>query len=152
MSGRPAEATAPETRIPPRYATGMRAFPSVLGLLALVSAAVILFLFNPAQSGFYPACLFYKSTGLLCPGCGALRAMHQLLHGHIAAALHFNALVVLSLPLGVWSGWRLLLAAHQSRPVDFRIRPAWLWCALAVLVLFGVLRNLPFAQAVWLAP
>jgi hypothetical protein len=38
----------------------------------------------------------------------------------------------------------------QSQSPGFH--PAWLWAALAAVVLFGILRNLPFARAVWLAP
>src|SRR2546421_11472933 len=56
--------------------------------LALVGAAV-LFWFEPTQHAFYPICAFHRTTGLLCPGCGSLRALHQLLHGQVAAAFHF---------------------------------------------------------------
>ncbi len=40
----------------------------------------------------------------------------------------------------------------RNQPAAFAIHPAWLWGALAVTFLFGVLRNLPFAQVAWLAP
>ena len=38
---------------------------------------------------------FHAMTGLWCPGCGGLRAVHDLTHGHLVTALHENALVVL---------------------------------------------------------
>ena|SRR6266404_1213560 len=154
MKGKAEALNATAGRIPPRCveASGAGVGPAVVTLSAILGSAVILFLFNPAQSGFYPVCLFHQSTGLLCPGCGSLRALHQLLHGHVTAALHFNALLVLCLPLGAWWGGRLAVAGLQHRPADIRIRPAWLWSGLVVLVAFGILRNLPFAQAAWLAP
>ena len=140
--------------VPPRYAEmrGARAGPLFISLLAAISGALVLYLFNPAQFAFYPTCVFYKSAGLLCPGCGSLRALHQLLHGHLATALHFNALLVLSLPLMGWFGWRLAVANLTNRPLPIVIRPAWLWFGLAVLIAFGILRNLPFAPLTWLAP
>ena len=124
----------------------MRAGLFLLSLLAVAGSTAMLFLFNPAQSGFYPICLFHKTTGLLCPGCGSLRALHQLLHGHVAAAFRFNALLVLSLPFAGWFGGRLAIARLRGRPAAIIIRPVWLWSGLVVLIAFGVLRNLPFGQ------
>jgi hypothetical protein len=124
----------------------------VFAVLAILGSAAILFLFNPTESGFYPVCLFHQSTGLLCPGCGSLRALHQLLHGNVIAALHFNALLVLSLPLAAWFCCRSIIANLKQRPAAICIRPAWLWSGLVVSVVFGILRNLPFAQSAWLAP
>lgn len=72
-------------------------FRPVLLLIALAAfAAAVLFLFDPGHWAFYPGCVFYRTTGLLCPGCGSLRACHQLLHGHFAAALHCNPLLIVS--------------------------------------------------------
>jgi hypothetical protein len=141
-------------RIPPRYAESERASGRWFVLwsaLAIVGAAV-LYLFNPAQFGFYPTCMFYKTTGLLCPGCGTLRATHQFLHGHIEAAFRFNALIVSSLPLVVWGLIRAARRRAANQPALSWIRPSWLWIGLAILVLFGILRNLPGASRYWLAP
>lgn len=131
---------APSTRFPVGLAIG-------LGALAAIGVAV-LFWFNPTQSHFYPVCVFYQVTGLLCPGCGGLRAAHQLLHGHLLTALRCNLLLVLSLPLGGLWAWRFF-RARGSAP---RLSSSWLWLALWVLVLFGVLRNLPVMPFTWLAP
>ena len=40
---------------------------------------------NPYESGAFPSCIFYQATGWYCPGCGGLRATHELLHGDVAA-------------------------------------------------------------------
>jgi hypothetical protein len=140
--------------LPPRYAepAPSRTVPLALSLLAALAAGAVLFLFNPSEHSFYPFCLFYRTTGLLCPGCGGLRAMHQLLHGHLAAAFRFNALFICSLPFLGWWGLRCVLARIRHQPAPMGFRPAWLWFGFAVLVLFGILRNLPFAQQVCLAP
>jgi len=124
----------------------------LVSLVVLASGALILFLFNPAQSGFYPFCIFHRITGLHCPGCGCLRAIHQLLHGDIAAAFHYNALLILSFPLLLAQAVRIGIAKMSHQPARARISPAWIWAALAVLILFGILRNLPFPAFAWLAP
>lgn len=126
--------------------------PLVLVAMLGLCAGVVLFRFDPTHSNFYPTCQFHRLTGLQCPGCGSLRAIHQLLHGRVAAALRFNALLVISLPLlAAWS-LRLAFRLWKGSPVPDGVRPAWLWSALAVMVAFGVLRNLPLTQLAWLSP
>lgn len=117
------------------------------GLLALavgVCGGAVLFLFDPAAHGFYPTCVFHKLTGLNCPGCGGLRALHQLLHGHIVAALRLNALMVVSLPFLLWmmarTSWLWPRREGHRQKV---LRPIWIWLILGVIVGFGIVRNLP---------
>jgi hypothetical protein len=124
----------------------------VLAAVLLLVAGVVLFRFDPARYRFYPVCIFHQTTGLLCPGCGSLRAAHQLLHGHLLAALHDNALLVLSLPPLVWLGARLARRQIKGELAAFTVRPAWLWFALVLFLAFGILRNLPVSQLAVLAP
>ena len=128
--------------------------PAALGIFALLAAVcgLVLFCFDPRQYHFYPVCLFYKTTGLLCPGCGAMRAAHQLLHGHLAAAFRFNPMLVVSLPFLVWSGARLCWQKARNLPVRMGVRPLWLWLALAAVLVVSVLRNLPGAPFAILRP
>src|SRR6059036_559562 len=112
--------------------TEPRAVVAAGTILLAVLAAGVLFCFDPSHYPFYPVCFFHKSTGLLCPGCGSLRAMHQLLHGHVAAAMHFNALLVLSLPIAAWFGGRLIIARIKERPANIVIPPRALWAGLAI--------------------
>jgi sulfite exporter TauE/SafE len=104
----------------------------------------MLFAFDPAATRLYPVCVFHAVTGLYCPGCGSLRALHQLLHGHVATALGYNCLLVLSVPVLAYA-----LASHVLRRLGWRSLPvmrlrAWLgWVVFAVIVAFGVLRNIP---------
>lgn len=112
-----------------------------LKLAAIVSAAVagaaVVFLFEPAQCSFYPRCPFHALTGLDCPGCGSTRALHQLVHGHLDAAFRLNPLAVALLPVVALAAWRR----------EQFVRPAWIWTLLAVIIGFGILRNVP-----WLTP
>src|SRR5438445_3574574 len=89
--------------------------------VALLAALVVLFGFNPSHHGFYPLCVFHRLTGMQCPGCGGLRAVHHLLHGEVVTAFRFNQLVVLAWPFVVWSALRRLLRGPRAAPVSHRI-------------------------------
>ena len=120
-------------------------------LLAVVSG-LVLFCFDPRQYHFYPICFFHKATGLLCPGCGALRATHQLLHGHLTTAFRFNPMLVVSLPILCWLGARYGLRRARNQPAWIGLSSAWLWLLLVAVVVVSVLRNLPGTPFAMLRP
>ena len=112
------------------------------GATAASGAIVVLFLFDPAQYHIYPVCPLYQTTGLLCPGCGGLRAVHQLTHGHWAAAWQLNPFVVAMTPVVMWLGLRQLVWELTGRRLPGVVmRPFFLWLFVVTLVLFGILRN-----------
>ncbi len=112
------------------------------GALIAAAALVVLFVCDPSRVAIYPVCLFHRLTGLNCPGCGSLRAMHQLLHGNFREALHLNALLVLSVPMFAWILFRLIQQQIKGTP-GAAIRPVWLWAYFGAWLAFGVLRDLP---------
>ena len=138
-----------ETRIAPSRSLIVSA---VCVLVCFLGALIVLFFFEPGHYPFYPRCLFHQTTGLLCPGCGSLRAMHQLLHGHLAAAFRLNALLVLALPLMAWFFVQWIVRTRAGQRPLHNFNPACLWTFLAIGLSFGIIRNLPFAQTLWLAP
>ena len=107
----------------------------------------LLFFFAPESYPFYPRCIFHELTGLNCPGCGGLRAAHRLLHGDLAGAFAFNPLLVLLSPVIGWFllGWAVRGTTGRVWPNPFQ-RRLWIWVLLGVLVVFSVVRNLPFAR------
>ena len=128
---------------------------SVRALLILSAAAAlfVLFRFDPARNDFFPDCLFHTLTGLHCPGCGSTRAVHQLLQGHVGAALALNPLLVLLIPLllGAWllQKWR----RTNGRPnAPLFSHPRVGWTIAVVVIAFGVLRNVPVDPFTRLAP
>jgi hypothetical protein len=114
----------------------------VLTAIGLGIAAVVFF-FNPITHQFYPVCQFHRLTGLNCPGCGATRALHALLHGKFFAALHNNALFVFMLGTcairSAWFGWNKFHGRVNGEflPVNF------IWPLLIIALVFTMLRNLP---------
>jgi hypothetical protein len=122
-----------------------------LGVAALAAAAVgVAATVDPNEAGHYPTCPFLSLTGLACPGCGSLRAVHALAHGDVGAAVGLNLLTVLAIvPLVViWVRWLVRTRTGEPRST---VAPApVVWGLLVVVVAFGVLRNLPAFG--WLAP
>ncbi|MCS7042211.1 MAG: DUF2752 domain-containing protein [Bryobacteraceae bacterium] len=83
---------------------------------AAVAFAAVLYLFDPAETPFYPPCRIRLWTGWSCPGCGATRALHALLHGRVAAAWALNPLWTLAAPgLCLWLAWRGLRPLRGRR-------------------------------------
>lgn len=115
-------------------------------LLAGAAGLGLLFVVDPSKARFLPVCVLHVTTGLHCPGCGMTRAGHALLHGNLLAALRFNALLVLALPVGGVVLWRWL----YRRPL--RWPPALAWVAFGLLVGFGIARNIPVYPFTLLAP
>jgi hypothetical protein len=154
MFGNQAEVREICGRIPPRYGESQPRSVGwlILSLAAIAAGAAVLYFFNPVQSGFYPVCVFYKTTGLLCPGCGTLRATHELLHGHVEAAFRYNALFISSLPLVILGCAQAARCKAANKPALAWLESRLLWAGFAILVIFGILRNLPGASRYFLAP
>lgn len=131
-----------------------RVFAAAL-ICATMGALVYLFFFNPAgdTAAVYPSCPLYLLTGLYCPGCGTLRGLHQLLHGHLGAAFGFNPLMVLALPfIGyAYLSYAMLVFRGSSLP-RFFVPPVLIKALFWVVIAFGVLRNIPAYPFSLLAP
>ena len=109
--------------------------------LAAAGYAFVLSLVSP---GIFPACMFRALTGLACPGCGSTRALHQLLHGHVANAFVLNPLLLVVLPILMYSlvrhtGW----AITGATPVRNRLPASAIYGIFFLLLSFWVIRNTP---------
>jgi hypothetical protein len=68
----------------------------------------VLFFFDPSETAIFPPCLIRLYTGWSCPGCGATRALHALLHLRLEEAWRYNKLWTAAAPvLAAWGVWRL---------------------------------------------
>lgn len=65
-----------------------------LASLALAAALMGLLAFIAAARITLPPCLFFRLTGLYCPGCGGTRAWIALLHGHPLRSLVYHPVVL----------------------------------------------------------
>ena len=126
-------------------------------LFAFVSVAVgalgFLYLFNPGASALYPTCPFLAFTGCYCPGCGSLRALHQLMRGRLVTAFGLNPLMVLSVPfIGYFFVSRTMFAVAGHPLKTFFVRPVLIWALLGAILAYWVLRNIPTYPFSLLAP
>lgn len=125
----------------------------ILLALAGIAGALLLYNLDPRNPGNYPICPFFGLTGCFCPGCGTLRALHQLLHGNPVAAMGYNPLAVLALPFIAYSFLTGALRAFAlPAPSTVFVRSEWIWGLLAAVLAFWTLRNLSVAPFTALAP
>lgn len=113
-------------------------------LLAALIVTSLLYFYAPEQHRFYPRCLLNQTTGLECPGCGTLRAAHELLHGNVAAAFKLNPLfLVVLLPFLSWLAIVQTARSlfHRQLPNPF-LRPWFAWTLTGLFITFGIARNL----------
>ena len=116
-----------------------------VGIVAALAGAVVLYLFDPAHNALYPRCFFKVATGLDCPGCGGLRATHQLLHGHLREAFRLNPLFIVSIPVVAFLCGRLACEKMLHRKWPRLFSPTTVaWICISAFISFGVLRNLPW--------
>ncbi|WP_169944936.1 DUF2752 domain-containing protein [Microbispora sp. H11081] len=140
--------TAPARRPADRF----RSLLAPLGVAAVTAAAAAyVAAVDPNQPGHYPTCPLLFLTGLYCPGCGSLRAVHALGHADVLTALHLNPLTVAAVPFLLWRWGLWALRSWQGRPVRTNLaHPAYLWGLLVIVIVFWVIRNTPFGH--FLAP
>jgi hypothetical protein len=122
-------------------------------LAPLAVAVVLLRVFDPATSGIFPPCPVRYLTGWYCPGCGSLRAIHQLLHGNLRAAWAMNPLTLVLLPFLTYGLASSALGEIRGPglPQPF-LQAVWIRALCAAIILFGVARNLPLHPFDLLAP
>ena len=126
---------------------------AMLIVLAVAAAAAILYFKNPTTFPGWLQCPFFATTGLHCPGCGTLRAMHALLHGEVLSALDLNPLTVLTLPFLAYPFLSNVMRAVRGRPLRRIVLPGFTgWVVLALVIAFAVLRNIPVYPLTVLAP
>lgn len=120
----------------------------VFRILIIAAAVIVLslvyFVIDARHSGFFPRCPFFVVTGFLCPGCGSQRAVSSLLHADIIQAMHYNILLVASLPV-------LLYSSVVSVSNVFRVKPliqtifystVFVKIVFVIIVLFWIVRNI----------
>lgn len=133
----------PPVAPPPEFTTGRPWTAPVTAGVAAMAATIVLAVRNP-NTTHVPLCPLRAVTGLDCPFCGSLRAVHSLTRADPVGALDHNVLFTVSVPAllvcwAVWLGRSLGRPVAPGRNLPRLAQPV----LLAVAVAFGVLRNLP---------
>lgn len=123
--------------------------PLALGA-GVAAASAYVAAVDPNQAGHYPVCPFLAVTGLYCPGCGMLRATHDLLHLDLVGAVARNPLApaVLGGMVVVWLAW--VWSRWTGRRITWIPARATPWVIGAAVIVFTVARNVP--GWAWLSP
>lgn len=91
-------------------------------------------------TGFGIPCVFRITTGFMCPGCGATRMFAAIAKLNFRQAFYYNPALFLLLP--VWNA--IAVMCYIGRPsfvTGARFLSAVFYLTVAVMVLFGVMRN-----------
>lgn len=128
-----------------------------LGLSACTAAlacAGALYLYFMGPGNIPLICVFHEVTGLYCPGCGAGRACYSILHGQFLEAFCYNPLMTVLLPLiGLYIAARMVdWVVARGNHIDRKINVKFLTWVLVIVVVYGVLRNIPVFPFTLLAP
>lgn len=117
-----------------------------LGAILLFVAILFLSIIHMFQINyqlFLLPCLFYKITGLYCPGCGGTRSVHALMDGHLFSSIRYNPIVLYGVFIYLWymiSNTIEYVSKHKIK-VGMKYHDTYLWIGLAILILFCLLRN-----------
>lgn len=96
-------------------------------------------------TGIAVPCPLHTVTGLYCPSCGVSRMCLSLLRLDLPGAWHANVMLLLLLPLfaGVFLSWAVRYIKTGNRNL-LRWQTAVIWSCCVLLLIFGILRNVPW--------
>lgn len=126
---------------------------TILGIVIVIAIIVFLTKVDPDRPSIFPKCIFHQTTGYHCPGCGTLRAIHQLLQGNIIGAWGYNKAAVLLLPICLYAGFAAAVySLFNIRLPLFKPKPWMILALFYAIVLYWILRNVPYYPFTLLAP
>ena len=114
---------------------------------------IILYKHDPSvtEQNLYPGSFFRELTGFYCPGCGATRALHQILHGNVKAALTLNPLLIIFLPYLLYLFCNVYILGDR-KIIEKNLNNKNLLTLAIIFLIYGILRNIPIYPFYLLAP
>jgi hypothetical protein len=115
--------------------------PTVVLTAGLLGSAY-LWRTDPHEAGhLLPFCPFHRLTGWQCPACGGTRLAYDLMHGDLGRAWQDNALLLLVLPLLLWSLGRWAVEGWRGRTYRLVLPQHGGALVVGAAVAWAVLRN-----------
>jgi Protein of unknown function (DUF2752) len=112
-----------------------------IGMCLAVAMAILIFAFDPTTTWWFPSCPLHALTGLLCPLCGSLRALHALLAGSPVAAFFLNPLTTSGAVAGFVARVHDI-ACPTRAPLGKRLAALCVSTrGVALVITFGMVRN-----------
>ena len=118
-----------------------------LAIAGALLAAGLAYGFFVQMTGWAVPCVFRKATGFLCPGCGISRMCLALMQLDFRAAFSYHPVVILLAPFWLYAflSWIIPYIKTGQRE-HTKIQNAILYVSIGLLLLYGVVRNLPFSS------
>ena len=113
------------------------------GVLLIVF--IVYILFDPSQYSFFPRCPTNKYLGILCPGCGSQRALHDLFNLDFVSSFRHNPLMMISIPYilgGYYFETRKSWTIRQRKIRNFFYGLKAIWVVFGLIVLYTIGRNI----------
>lgn len=133
-----------------------RALFLVLAVAALVLCRCWLLQHQAFIQALSPGCYLRRLSGCLCPGCGGTRAFFALLQGEWVASWRMNPLLLSGLALsGIFPllrGVDWLSKGRLRWSSRWRMTAAMGGWLLGAVIVFGIVRNLPWWPCTLFAP
>ena len=121
--------------------------------LIVIGGGAALFFLNPNENSFFPKCSLYVATGYTCPGCGSTRALYHLSHGNVLEAFRLNPGLITLLLLSVTDYTRYAIAVKRAKRFQtLFFNTKLIFTLLGGMLIYGIVRNLPWAPFAGLAP
>ena len=117
----------------------------LLSIVAFIALGLGIYYFytNDPSNGeaIFVGCISKSISGLDCPGCGAQRAFHELLHGNFIKAAKLNLLIYFFAPLLLFIFLKMIFKPFNIQLPDIIISTKWLISLFVLMVLFTIIRN-----------
>jgi len=128
-------------------------FKKIALVLFGIGLCLVYIFINPNEVDFLPKCPFYVFTGFYCAGCGSQRATHQLLNLNIIGVLQQNIFFLFVLLMLLYQLIVSSINKYSSKKVyNYIYHPKAPIIVLVIIILFWVLRNIPYYPFNLLAP
>ncbi|OJU12279.1 MAG: hypothetical protein BGN88_03905 [Clostridiales bacterium 43-6] len=125
----------------------------LLSIDAMLLFVLTWFIFQPNTLFSLPKCVLNETTGLFCPSCGATRMAVHLLKLQVWDAIKNNLLIffTFSYLCFLYILWHVCLFKNKKFPQIY-FNNKILFAYVTVVILFSVLRNIPYFPFTLLQP
>lgn len=113
---------------------------SIKKILTYIPIIILMIHINTKYNIYIP-CLFNKITGLYCPGCGITRMIIAIKNMNFYQAFRYNPLMFILMPFFII--YYITYYTYWIKNKRLKINNKIWYTLLIIIVLYGIIRNLP---------
>jgi len=126
-------------------------FKILLHIVVIVILCISFFSI-PGESKLYLPCYIRSITGFLCPICGSSRSLHALVHGNFLFAIRSNVFLVITICTGFLFYITTFVEKVFKKKVTVKISYKCGYIITVILMVYGIIRNIPYFPFTYLTP